>query len=201
MLWFLTQGRRLNLVYLAFMAVAFMVGVAGALQAPTLSLFLTREVKVSPFWVGLFYTVNATAGIVISLLLAKRSDKRGDRRKLIILCCAMAVANSLVFAFNRHYITLVTLGGFSGGAGQHNHAATFCPGARICGQLGPGSGDVQFSDAGAAITCLGHRATAVVYAGVTVWVYHDVSLRSRDLSAWIAVGDSCAAFRTTSRVA
>ena len=112
MLWFLTQGRRLNLVYLAFMAVAFMVGVAGALQAPTLSLFLTREVKVSPFWVGLFYTVNATAGIVISLLLAKRSDKRGDRRKLIILCCAMAVANSLVFAFNRHYITLVTLGVF-----------------------------------------------------------------------------------------
>lgn len=112
MLWFLTQGRRLNLVYLAFMAVAFMVGVAGALQAPTLSLFLTREVKVSPFWVGLFYTVNAIAGIVISLLLAKRSDKRGDRRKLIMLCCVMAVANSLVFAFNRHYVTLVTLGVF-----------------------------------------------------------------------------------------
>jgi len=51
MLWLLTCLRRINAVYAAFMAVAFMMGVAGALQAPTLSLFLTREVDVRPFWV------------------------------------------------------------------------------------------------------------------------------------------------------
>ena len=44
MLWLMTMGRRLNGVYAAFMLVAFMMGVAGALQAPTLSLFLSREV-------------------------------------------------------------------------------------------------------------------------------------------------------------
>ena len=110
MTWFLTKGRRLNPVYAAFMAVAFMMGIAGALQAPTLSLFLTREVQVRPFWVGLFYTVNAVAGILVSLMLAKRSDNRGDRRKLIMVCCAMAVANCVLFAFNRHYLTLITLG-------------------------------------------------------------------------------------------
>ena len=110
MLWLMTMGRRLNGVYAAFMLVAFMVGVAGALQAPTLSLFLSREVGAQPFWVGLFYTVNAIAGIVISLLLAKRSDSRGDRRRLIMFCCLMAVANALLFAFNRHYLTLVTCG-------------------------------------------------------------------------------------------
>ena len=110
MLWFLTRARRFNPVYAAFMAVSFMIGVAGALQAPTLSLFLTREVEVRPFWVGLFYTVNAIAGIAVSLLLAKRSDSRGDRRKLIMVCCVMAVANSVLFAFNRHYLTLITLG-------------------------------------------------------------------------------------------
>ncbi|AJZ88161.1 sugar efflux transporter [Cedecea neteri] len=110
MLWFLTRARRFNPVYAAFMAVSFMIGVAGALQAPTLSLFLTREVEVRPFWVGLFYTVNAIAGIGVSLLLAKRSDSRGDRRKLIMVCCAMAVANCVLFAFNRHYLTLITLG-------------------------------------------------------------------------------------------
>ncbi|WP_312744283.1 sugar efflux transporter [Cedecea neteri] len=110
MLWFLTRARRFNPVYAAFMAVSFMIGVAGALQAPTLSLFLTREVEVRPFWVGLFYTVNAIAGIGVSLLLAKRSDSRGDRRKLIMVCCVMAVANSVLFAFNRHYLTLITLG-------------------------------------------------------------------------------------------
>lgn len=106
----LTRQRRLNPVYLAFMAVSFMTGVAGALQAPTLSLFLTREVQVRPFWVGLFFTVNAIAGIVISLLVAKRSDSHGDRRKLILFCCLMAVANSVLFAFSRHYLTLITLG-------------------------------------------------------------------------------------------
>ncbi|MEW7312255.1 sugar efflux transporter [Buttiauxella gaviniae] len=110
MAWFLTQGRRLNPVYAAFMVVAFMMGIAGALQAPTLSLFLTREVQVRPFWVGLFYTVNAIAGILVSLMLAKRSDSRGDRRKLIMVCCVMAVANCVLFAFNRHYLTLITIG-------------------------------------------------------------------------------------------
>ncbi|MFS1618952.1 sugar efflux transporter [Enterobacter cloacae complex sp. 2023EL-00624] len=110
MLWLMTMGRRLNGVYAAFMLVAFMMGVAGALQAPTLSLFLSREVGAQPFWVGLFYTVNAIAGILVSLALAKRSDNRGDRRKLILFCCAMAVGNALLFAFNRHYLTLITCG-------------------------------------------------------------------------------------------
>jgi len=110
MAWFLTKGRRINPVYAAFMVVAFMMGIAGALQAPTLSLFLSREVEARPFWVGLFYTVNAVAGILVSLLLASRSDNRGDRRKLIMLCCLMAVANCVLFAFNRHYLTLITVG-------------------------------------------------------------------------------------------
>ena len=63
-----------------------------------------------PFWVGLFYTVNAIAGILVSLGLAKRSDQQGDRKKLIMFCCLMAVGNALLFAFNRHYLTLITCG-------------------------------------------------------------------------------------------
>ncbi|HAE7079996.1 TPA_asm: MFS transporter [Salmonella enterica subsp. salamae serovar 42:z:1,5] len=110
MLWITTMGRRLNGIYAAFMLVAFMMGVAGALQAPTLSLFLSREVGAQPFWVGLFYTVNAIAGIGVSLALAKRSDSRGDRRKLTMFCCLMAIGNALLFAFNRHYLTLITCG-------------------------------------------------------------------------------------------
>ncbi|EAO3142092.1 MFS transporter [Salmonella enterica] len=110
MLWIMTMGLRLNGIYAAFMLVAFMMGVAGALQAPTLSLFLSREVGAQPFWVGLFYTANAIAGIGVSLALAKRSDSRGDRRKLIMFCCLMAIGNALLFAFNRHYLTLMTCG-------------------------------------------------------------------------------------------
>ncbi|MHA6132221.1 sugar efflux transporter SetA [Escherichia coli] len=110
MIWIMTMARRMNGVYAAFMLVAFMMGVAGALQVPTLSLFLSREVGAQPFWIGLFYTVNAIAGIGVSLWLAKRSDSQGDRRKLIIFCCLMAIGNALLFAFNRHYLTLITCG-------------------------------------------------------------------------------------------
>lgn len=110
MIWIMTMARRMNGVYAAFMLVAFMMGVAGALQAPTLSLFLSREVGAQPFWIGLFYTVNAIAGIGVSLWLAKRSDSQGDRLKLIIFCCLMAIGNALLFAFNRHYLTLITCG-------------------------------------------------------------------------------------------
>ncbi|HFU1691576.1 TPA: sugar efflux transporter SetA [Escherichia coli] len=110
MIWIMTMARRMNGVYAAFMLVAFMMGVAGSLQAPTLSLFLSREVGAQPFWIGLFYTVNAIAGIGVSLWLAKRSDSQGDRRKLIIFCCLMAIGNALLFAFNRHYLTLITCG-------------------------------------------------------------------------------------------
>ncbi|ENJ1577413.1 sugar efflux transporter SetA [Escherichia coli] len=110
MIWIMTMARRMNGVYAAFMLVAFMMGVAGTLQAPTLSLFLSREVGAQPFWIGLFYTVNAIAGIGVSLWLAKRSDSQGDRRKLIIFCCLMAIGNALLFAFNRHYLTLITCG-------------------------------------------------------------------------------------------
>ncbi|GAA3912374.1 sugar efflux transporter [Gibbsiella dentisursi] len=102
--------RRFNPVFAAFLILAFLAGIAGALQAPTLSLFLTTEVKVRPLWVGLFYTINAVAGIIVSFLLAKRSDTRGDRRKLILVCCLMAVGNCVLFAFNRDYLTLITLG-------------------------------------------------------------------------------------------
>ncbi|MCJ8624936.1 MFS transporter, partial [Escherichia coli] len=49
MIWIMTMARRMNGVYAAFMLVAFMMGGAGALQAPTLSLFLSREVGAQPF--------------------------------------------------------------------------------------------------------------------------------------------------------
>ncbi|MFI3310331.1 MFS transporter [Ewingella allii] len=102
--------RRINSIYATFLTVSLLCGIAGALQAPTLSLFLTNEVKVRPMWVGLFYTVNAIAGIAVSFLLANRSDMKGDRRKLLLLCCVMAVGNALVFAFSRDYLVLITVG-------------------------------------------------------------------------------------------
>lgn len=101
-----------NPTFFTFLLITFLFGIAGSLQASTLSRFLTTEVKVRPLLVGLFYTTNAVAGILTSLLLAKHSDNCGDRRRLIFFCCLMAISKSVLFAFNHDYLTLITLGVF-----------------------------------------------------------------------------------------
>lgn len=97
-------------VSVAFMGVALILGIAGALQMPVVSLFLTKGTGASPMMVGVFFTVNAIAGVAVSQLLARRSDAGGDRRLLILACCAIAIGNALLFAFNRNFTLLLTLG-------------------------------------------------------------------------------------------
>ncbi|EIC85325.1 sugar efflux transporter [Serratia sp. M24T3] len=99
-----------QLVSAAFMATVLLLGISGAFQWPVLSLFLTRNTGATPMMVGAFYTVNAIAGIGMSQLIARRSDATGNRRNLIIACCSIAVVNALLFAYNRHYWVLISLG-------------------------------------------------------------------------------------------
>ena len=89
---------------------AFLTGIAGALQTPTLSLFLETEVKVRPALVGLFFTGSAVIGILVSQFLAGRSDKRGDRKSLIFLCCMLGALGFTLFAWNRDYYLLLIVG-------------------------------------------------------------------------------------------
>lgn len=96
----------------SFLVAAFIIGIAGALQAPTLSRYLAEDVKVNPYQVGLFYSTNAVAGIVISFLLAQYSDNKGVRRNIILFCCLMGIGNCITFAFSRQYFILVTVGIF-----------------------------------------------------------------------------------------
>lgn len=93
-----------------FLLAAFLTGVASALQTPTLSLFLSTEVNVRPFLVGLFYTGSAVIGILVSQFLARRSDKQGDRNTLIFHCCLLGSLACLLFAFNRNYFILLFIG-------------------------------------------------------------------------------------------
>lgn len=95
---------------IAFLAVAFLTGIAGALYTPVLSLFLTDVIQVSPALVGLFFTGSAVSGIIISQLLAALSDRRGDRRTLILFCCLLGVLGYLMFVWNRQYALLLLVG-------------------------------------------------------------------------------------------
>lgn len=94
----------------AFLAIAFLTGIAGALQLPTLSLFLSQEVQARPFMVGLFYTGSAIIGIFVSQFLAARSDQQGDRKRLIFKCCLLGALGCVLFAYDRNYYLLLGLG-------------------------------------------------------------------------------------------
>lgn len=96
----------------AFLIVAFLTGIAGALQTPTLSLFLTDEVHVRPALVGFFFTGSAVIGILVSQFLAGRSDRKGDRKTLIFACCLLGALGCVLFAWNRNYFILLFVGVF-----------------------------------------------------------------------------------------
>lgn len=105
-------ARERNLTAASFLIVAFLTGIASALQTPTLSLFLTEEVHARPAMVGFFFTGSAVIGILVSQFLAGHSDRRGDRKTLILGCCLLGVLACLLFAWNRNYFILLFIGVF-----------------------------------------------------------------------------------------
>lgn len=107
-----TSAKSFDLTSTAFLIVAFLTGISGALQTPTLSIFLTDEVHARPAMVGFFFTGSAVIGILVSQFLAGRSDKRGDRKSLIVFCCLLGVLACTLFAWNRNYFVLLFVGVF-----------------------------------------------------------------------------------------
>ncbi|ELQ8193469.1 sugar efflux transporter SetB [Escherichia coli] len=107
-----SSAKSFDLTSTAFLIVAFLTGIAGALQTPTLSIFLTDEVHARPAMVGFFFTGSAIIGILVSQFLAGRSDKRGDRKSLIVFCCLLGVLACTLFAWNRNYFVLLFVGVF-----------------------------------------------------------------------------------------
>ncbi|MEN8480315.1 sugar efflux transporter SetB [Escherichia coli] len=107
-----SSAKSFDLTSTALLIVAFLTGIAGALQTPTLSIFLTDEVHARPAMVGFFFTGSAVIGILVSQFLAGRSDKRGDRKSLIVFCCLLGVLACTLFAWNRNYFVLLLVGVF-----------------------------------------------------------------------------------------
>lgn len=107
-----SSAKSFDLTSTAFLIVAFLTGIAGALQTPTLSIFLTDEVHARPAMVGFFFTGSAVIGILVSQFPAGRSDKRGDRKSLIVFCCLLGVLACTLFAWNRNYFVLLFVGVF-----------------------------------------------------------------------------------------
>ncbi|EFL4005091.1 sugar efflux transporter SetB [Escherichia coli] len=120
-----SSAKSFDLTSTAFLIVAFLTGIAGALQTPTLSIFLTDEVHARPAMVGFFFTGSAVIGILVSQFLAGRSDKRGDRKSLIVFCCLLGVLACTLFAWNRNYFVLLFVGVFLSSFGSSANPQMF----------------------------------------------------------------------------
>lgn len=93
-----------------FFILVFITGFAGALRLPTLSPFLYNEVTDDPLKVGVFYSVNSLIAMALSQVVAHYSDRYPNRKQIIMFSCFMQILGCLLFAFNRDYYLLLTLG-------------------------------------------------------------------------------------------
>ena len=73
-----------DLTSTAFLIVAFLTGIAGALQNAYAEPVSDQRSPARPAMVGFFFTGSAIIGILVSQFLAGRSDKKGDRKSLIV---------------------------------------------------------------------------------------------------------------------
>ena len=101
-----------DLTSTAFLIVAFLTGIAGALQTPTLSLFLTNEVHARPAMVGFFFTGSAIIGILVQPVSGRAFRQKRRSQKPDCFCCLLGVFACVLFAWNRNYFILLFVGVF-----------------------------------------------------------------------------------------
>lgn len=160
----------------AFLLVAFLTGIAGALQTLTLSLFLTDEVHARPGMVG-FFTGSAVIGILVSQFLAGRSDRKGDRKNLIVFCRVLGMLACVLFAWNRNYFILLFVGVFLSSFGSTANPQMFALAREHADRTGREA--VMFSSILRAQVSLAWviKPAAGLRAGHGIQFYGDVSQR------------------------
>jgi SET family sugar efflux transporter-like MFS transporter len=85
------------------------VGISTAVVGPFLSLFLSTAVHAGPVKVTIFLVGAPLAGVVMSTLLGRLSDRRPIRRTLLIVAATSGLVGTAVTAFVRDYWVLLGL--------------------------------------------------------------------------------------------
>ena len=85
------------------------VGISTALYYPFLSLFLSTEVDAGPVEITFFLIVSPLGGVLAALLIARLSDRRPIRRRLLITGAVAGLIGTGVTAVVRDYWVLLAL--------------------------------------------------------------------------------------------
>lgn len=104
----LLQQRDLRVVLVC----SAVLGLGVSFVLPFMSLFCTREVKMSLGGFGAFMTVTALVNIALSTVLSHRFDSFSSRRAMLLLGSACGALGYLGFAFTRELWLLLLLAAF-----------------------------------------------------------------------------------------
>jgi SET family sugar efflux transporter-like MFS transporter len=110
------------------------LGMAVSFVLPFMSLFVTREVKLSLRGFGLFMTANAVVNVALGTWISHRSDTRFARRSVMLWASAAGALGYLGYAFVRDPWLLFVLGGFVLGVASGTFAQFFAYARELIGR-------------------------------------------------------------------
>ncbi len=103
------RARRLSPVLVPLGLMFLAVGTSGAVVMPFLSLFLSTEVHATPGRITVFLVAAPLAGVLVSSMLGRLSDRYPIRRKILVGASLAGVAGTTATAFVRDYWVLLGL--------------------------------------------------------------------------------------------
>lgn len=122
--------------FLVVLGANVVFGLGTSFVSPFLSMFGTLEVGMGPLGFGVFMTITAVGGIVISTWLAHLSDTRFSRRALLLLGASAAVAGYVGYALVRDVVALTLIGTFCLGVASVTFAQLFAHARELLPRLG-----------------------------------------------------------------
>jgi SET family sugar efflux transporter-like MFS transporter len=92
------------------LALSLLLGLAYSFVLPFMSLFGTREVGMSPFGFGVFMTLTSASSVLLSTWLARWSDTRVSRRKVLLVGGVTGALGYVGYGLCRDVSTLTLCG-------------------------------------------------------------------------------------------
>lgn len=101
--------------YSLFVICVLLVGTGISISLPYLALYCTEDLGMSAGAFGIFTAVSSLSGVVVNSLIGKYSDRKLDRKLIIILATvSSALGYSSYLIFDNFFILLIIISFFSG---------------------------------------------------------------------------------------
>jgi SET family sugar efflux transporter-like MFS transporter len=89
--------------------VTVLVGLTGAFLSPFLPVFLSQQVKASPWQASLFLFLTPVAAVLVSNVVGRISDRPGGRQQVILVAAAGGILGFALYAVLRQYWILLAV--------------------------------------------------------------------------------------------